>query len=64
MITGIVKTWDPLKKWGFIQDEEGFDYFVHINDVRPGQSLKVNDQVKFDVSEDQRGAKAVNVTKI
>ena len=30
MITGIIKTWDSNKGWGFVTDDYGDDYFVHI----------------------------------
>ena len=31
MIAGIVKTWDSIKGWGFVTDDEyGEDYFIHI----------------------------------
>lgn len=64
MITGRVKTWDEFKSWGFIEDEEGYDYFVNIAHIRKGQKLKVGDKVKFDVYQDQRGPSAENVMKI
>ena len=40
MNIGYVKKWDQQKGWGFIEDEEGYDYFVNISNVRKGISLK------------------------
>ena len=64
MIEGTVKNWDPLKGWGFVEDDDGFDYFLHIDQVRKGQTLQVGDRVKFDVREGQRGPAAEKVCKI
>ena len=62
MINGIVKTWDQIKGWGFIEGDDGGEYFLHISKVRSGQSIIQNSRVKFDTSEGQRGAEAHNVT--
>ena len=61
MISGIVKTWNPSEGWGFIEGNDGEDYFLHISKVRKGQSISNNCQVKFDVLQGQRGAEAENV---
>ncbi len=60
---GVVKTWNELHGWGFIEDEEGYDYFFHLSRVRAGQKIHQGDRVKFDTEEGQRGPEAVNVTK-
>ena len=62
MLNGIVKNWDSLKGWGFIEGEDGQDYFLHISKVRQGQNISINSKVKFDHSEGQRGPEAENVT--
>ncbi len=64
MKTGIVKTWDRHKGWGFITDDEGWDYFLNVANVRMGQTIHEGDKVKFDVFEGQRGPSAENVTKV
>ncbi|MBC8214394.1 MAG: cold-shock protein [Candidatus Marinimicrobia bacterium] len=64
MKTGIVKTWDRRKGWGFIQDDDGWDYFLNISNIRKGQAIHEGDRVKFDVFEGQRGPSAENVTKM
>ena len=63
MKTGVIKQWDQLKGFGFIEDEEGWDYFLNISKVRVGQTINEGDRVKFDVFEGQRGPSAVNVSK-
>ena len=62
MITGTVKTWSPSKGWGFIEGDDGEDYFIHISKVRKGQSLSHDSRVKFDVAQGPRGPEAENVT--
>ncbi len=62
MIAGKVKLWHNVEGWGFIEGDDGEDYFVNIANVRKGQTLKVNSYVKFDVSQGQRGPEAENVT--
>lgn len=62
MINGIVKNWNPDKGWGFIEADDGKDYFFHVSSLRTGQHVKNNCRVKFDSSEGQRGPEAENVT--
>ena len=63
MIKGIVKTWDNLKGWGFVTDEEsGNDYFMHISKIRKGQTVKKGSQVKFDIEQGPKGPQAKNIT--
>lgn len=62
MISGIVKNWNQSQGWGFIQGDDGDDYFLHLSKVRPGQIISLNCRVKFDVSQGHRGAEAENVT--
>ena len=64
MNIGFLKTWDSKKGWGFIEDNEGYDYFVNISNIRKGQKLNTGDKIKFDISQGQRGPEAENVSKI
>lgn len=64
MKIGTIKTWDKQKGWGFIQDDEGWDYFLNIVNIRKGQNIHEGDRVKFDVYEGQRGPCAENVSKL
>ncbi len=62
MIRGRVKSWNASHGWGFIQSDDGEDYFIHTSKVRMGQIISNNCQVKFDVFQGQRGPEAVDVT--
>ena len=59
MNTGIVKFFNEEKGWGFITDEGGREIFVH----RSGLTQPVNegDKVTFEIEDDERGPKAINV---
>ena len=59
---GSVKWFNRTKGFGFIEGEDGEDYFLNIANVRKGQTIQINSQVKFDVNQGQRGLEAVNVT--
>ena len=62
MLKGIVKTFEFSKGWGFIEDEDGYDYFFNVANVRKGQSLKEGARVKFDVIETNKGSEAENIS--
>jgi len=66
MIDGIVKWFDNRKGYGFIEQEEGPDVFVHHSGINATgfKSLNDGDSVTFDVEQGQKGPAAVNVTKI
>ena len=62
MSTGKVKFFNERKGFGFIiEDETNEDIFVHVSGLI--DKIKENDQVSFDITEDQRGKKAINVKK-
>ena len=64
MTTGTVKFFNTTKGFGFIAPEDGSkDVFVHISAVeRSGLgSLTDGQKVSFDVKQDDRGPKAVNL---
>ena len=62
MISGTIKMWKETEGWGFIEGDDGEDYFLNISNVRRGQSIRVNCHVNFDVDQGQRGPEAKNVT--
>ena len=64
MIMGIVKNWNSDKGWGFIEANDGEDYFFNVANIRPGQDLSLGDSVKFDFRQSQRGPSAFNILKI
>jgi len=60
---GIVKRW--MRSYGFIGVEgKGEDVFVHQSEVKGNKPLAVGQKVKFDLKEEARGPKAVNVEVI
>jgi CspA family cold shock protein len=62
MSTGKVKFFNERKGFGFIiEDESQKEIFVHVSGLV--DKIKENDQVMFDVTEDKRGKKAINVRK-
>ena len=66
MTTGTVKFFNTTKGFGFIEPEEGGkDVFVHISAVeRSGMStLSEGQKVSFEVEQDDRGPKAVNLAE-
>jgi CspA family cold shock protein len=63
---GTVKWFNDKKGYGFIQQEGGPDVFVHYSAIQ-GQgfkSLQEGQTVEFEVSTDDKGAKAHNVVKV
>ena len=62
MISGTLKEWNVSQGWGFIEGDDGEDYFLHASHIRSGQSVSHNCRVKFDVFQGQRGPEAENVT--
>ena len=61
--TGTVKWFNADKGYGFIQQEEGGDVFVHFSAIqKPGyRSLEEGEPVEFDVQTGPKGLQAANV---
>ena len=64
MSKGIVKWFNENKGFGFIEQNDGPDVFVHHTGIRATgfKSLTEGDQVSFDVEQGPKGLRAVNVT--
>ncbi len=64
MANGIVKWFNDSKGYGFIEQEEGPDVFVHHSGINGEgfKSLNEGDKVTFDVEDGQKGPAAVNVS--
>jgi CspA family cold shock protein len=62
---GIVKWFSNKKGYGFIEQDDGRDVFVHYSSIEmPGfKTLAGGDRVIFEVDESDRGPEAKNVTK-
>jgi len=63
---GKVKWFNREKGYGFIQSEDGQDVFVHRTSLKPDggtPTLHENDEVTFDITQGERGPKAINVVK-
>ncbi len=62
---GTVKWFSNKKGYGFIEQENGGDIFVHFSSIDiPGfKSLAQGEEVTFEVEETDRGPVAKNVTK-
>ncbi len=66
MARGTVKWFDERKGFGFIQQENGPDVFVHHTAIKGVGFKTLNDgeKVTFDVQQGKKGPVAANVTKI
>jgi len=58
---GTVKWFNIKKGFGFINGEDGKDYFAHFSAVPSGVNLKDDDAVTFDVAETDKGLQAQNI---
>jgi CspA family cold shock protein len=65
MANGIVKWFSDRKGYGFIEQEDGGDIFVHFSAIQMEgfKTLAEGDRVTFDVEQTDRGPSASNVTK-
>jgi CspA family cold shock protein len=65
MAEGSVKWFNDSKGFGFIQQEDGPDVFVHFSAITMEgfKSLQEGDRVTFDIVEGQKGPQAANVQK-
>ena len=66
MATGIVKWFNEKKGYGFIEQEDGPDVFVHHSGINAEGFKTLNEgaQVTFDIEQGQKGPAAVNVTVV
>ena len=66
MPTGTVKWFDEKKGYGFIEQEDGPDVFVHHSGINAAgfKTLQEGDRVTFDIEQSRKGPTAVNVTVV
>jgi CspA family cold shock protein len=64
MANGTVKWFNEKKGFGFIEQEDGPDVFVHFSGINGSgfKSLVEGDRVTFTVEDGPKGPAAVNVT--
>ena len=63
MANGIVKWFNDSKGFGFIEQDDGSDVFVHFSEIKSDgfKSLSEGDRVTFDIEQGQKGPAATNV---
>mgnify|MGYP001378940193 CR=1 FL=1 len=61
---GIIKKWNQQNGWGFIEGDDGNDYFLNVANLRRGIRVREGIKVKFDINQGQRGDEAENVSLV
>ncbi len=66
MAQGTVKWFSDQKGYGFIEQDNGEDIFVHHTEIQASgfRTLAEGDRVTFDVGEGRKGPAAQNVVKL
>jgi CspA family cold shock protein len=66
MAQGTVKWFNDAKGFGFIEQNNGPDVFVHFSEIQGTgfKSLAEGDSVNFDVTQGQKGPQSSNVYRI
>lgn len=65
MAEGTIKWFNDAKGFGFIEQDNGPDVFVHFSAIQADgfKSLAEGERVAFDVTDGPKGPQAANVTK-
>ncbi len=66
MLTGKVKWFNESKGYGFIQQDDGKDVFVHYSAIQDAgfKTLAEGDAVEFEVVQGPKGLQASKVAKV
>lgn len=65
-VTGKVKWFNDSKGYGFIEQENGQDVFVHFSAIQGDgyRTLAEGQEVEFEVAQGDKGLQAKNVVKV
>lgn len=65
MAKGSVKWFDTKKGYGFIQQPDGDDVFVHYSGIEGEgfRSLRAGEEVEFEIANGPKGPQATKVTR-
>jgi CspA family cold shock protein len=65
MAVGKVKWFNDAKGYGFIEQENGEDVFVHFSALKQDgfKTLKTGEKVEFEITKGPKGPQAENVMK-
>jgi CspA family cold shock protein len=65
MPVGKVKWFNDSKGYGFIEQENGEDVFVHFSAIKQNgfKTLKTGEKVEFEITKGPKGPQAANVVK-
>jgi|TARA_B100000530_G_C15812857_1_gene430269 CspA family cold shock protein len=63
-VKGTVKWFNEKKGFGFISRDDGGDVFVHFSDIQSDgfRTLAENQAVEFEITTDDKGERATNVS--
>ncbi len=66
MAEGTVKWFNDAKGFGFIEQDNGPDVFVHFSEIQAEgfKSLSEGDRVSFEITDGEKGPQAANVVKL
>jgi len=66
MANGVVKWFNDSKGFGFIEQDDGSDVFVHFSEIQADgfKSMREGEKVTFDIEQGQRGPAAKNVVVV
>lgn len=64
MTEGTVKFFNRMKNFGFINGDDGKDYFVHATGLKAGVTINEGDRVSFKAVKGDKGDKAEEVEKL
>jgi len=66
MPEGTVKWFNAKKGFGFLEQENGDDVFVHFSAIQTDgfRTLNEGDKVKFDIVDGEKGPSAANVQRL